>query len=103
MRGYWGPRNISCICCHSGPKEKFWCRSCDHVIKAPLGWSPRCPFCRQPMENMGHKWPVGKKGKRTGETRSEAARRWRLKSPGEDLLERLLKEARHEPVLRRRR
>jgi hypothetical protein len=64
MKGYWGPPAMGCVCCHSGPKEKFWCQPCDHVCKAPLGWKPLCPFCRAPMTNMGHRWRPGKKGKR---------------------------------------
>jgi hypothetical protein len=64
-QGYWGPRAYGCVDCHSGPKEKFWCQPCDHVCKAPLGWDPHCPYCRQPMLNMGHRWRPGKRGKRT--------------------------------------
>jgi hypothetical protein len=64
MRGYWGPSCESCRCCHSGPKEKFWCQACDNVKKAPNGSRPLCQYCRQPMENMGHRWRPGKKGKR---------------------------------------
>jgi hypothetical protein len=64
MKGYWGPRNLGCRCCHSGPKEKFWCQSCDHVAKAPVGWRPACPFCCQPMTGMGHRWRPGRKGRR---------------------------------------
>jgi hypothetical protein len=64
MTGYWGPPAISCRCCNSGPKEKYWCQPCDHVAKAPLGTRVLCPYCRKPMTNMGHKWRPGRKGKR---------------------------------------
>ncbi len=43
-------------------RMKYWCRSCDHVAKS--AGATTCPFCRQPMRNMGPKWRVGKKGHR---------------------------------------
>jgi hypothetical protein len=64
-QGYWGHDVPVCRCCHSGPKDKFWCRSCDHVAKAPSGGTPHCPYCREPMLDMGHRWRPGKKGQRT--------------------------------------
>lgn len=63
-KGYWGPPTMGCICCHSGPKEKFWCETCDHVCKAPNGWTPKCPTCGVKMLNMGHRWRPGPKGDR---------------------------------------
>lgn len=62
--GYWGAPSLGCRCCSSGPKGKFWCRSCDHVCKAPNGSSPHCPLCRKPMLAMGQKWRPARKGKR---------------------------------------
>jgi hypothetical protein len=73
-RGYWGPSCWSCRCCHSGPKEKFWCQPCDHVCKAPTGHAPHCPYCQQKMTNMGHRWRPGRKGKRTATGRTYALR-----------------------------
>jgi hypothetical protein len=63
-KGYAGASCQSCRCCHSGPKEKFYCEPCDHVCKAPLGWQVTCPTCREPMLNMGHRWRPGPKGDR---------------------------------------
>lgn len=107
-RGYWGPRNIAGRCCHPGPKDKFWCQACDHVAKAPLGATPHCPFCRNPMLNMGHRWRPGKKGRRgrvrvrnhgwpsrhqvlTPEEYAAAAAAWRRQGSREQLALRLLK------------
>jgi hypothetical protein len=77
-QGYWGSDWPSCRCCHSGPKEKYWCRECDHVCKAPLAWTPLCPRCRQKMENMGHRWRPGKKGKRKDTPKSTHGRATRF-------------------------
>jgi len=71
-KGYFGASCMSCRCCHSGPKEKFYCKACDHVCKAPLGWTPKCPTCCEPMLNMGHRWRPGRKGKRTTTGRTYA-------------------------------
>lgn len=48
----------------AGKRSKYWCRACDHVAKTIA--RPACPSCGEPMEDMGDKWRVGKKGKRTG-------------------------------------
>lgn len=63
-KGYSGPSAPGCVCCHSGPKEKYYCQACDHVCKAPLGVTVTCPGCREPMLNMGHRWRPGPKGDR---------------------------------------
>lgn len=88
-RGYWGPGNSSCRCCHSGPKDKFYCPPCDHVCKAPLGGTPHCPHCREPMVNMGHRWRPARKGKRSmRHSRPWVNARWATESPGLTLLKR---------------
>jgi hypothetical protein len=86
MPGYWGYHFQGCRCCKSGPKQKFACAACDHVCKAPWDdFVPRCPFCREPMVAMGHRWRPGKKGRRV----IPPPRRHRIPSPGEALLARL--------------
>ena len=83
MKGYWGSGITSCRDCHSGPKDKFWCPPCDHVAKAPAGGTPHCPFCRQPMLDMGHRWRPGKKGRRSmAHSRHQHAESWLLVSSG---------------------
>jgi len=47
----------------AGARDKYYCEACDNVKKAP-GSRPLCQFCREPMRNMGKKWPVGRKGHR---------------------------------------
>src|SRR5271165_4703888 len=46
----------------AGKRDKYYCAACDHVAKEFS--TPRCPFCGEPMRNMGTKWPVGRKGHR---------------------------------------
>lgn len=86
--GYIGStRPYFCRCCKSGPKQKFFCQPCDHVVKAPWAGSPVCPTCRKPMLAMGDKWRPGKKGSRSLE-HSHQNPRWLQPplSPGEMLL-----------------
>lgn len=42
-KGYWGPPNLGCPCCSSGPKSKFLCEACLHVCKAPQERQPALP------------------------------------------------------------
>lgn len=43
-------------------RRKFWCKPCDYVCQAQRQAS--CPYCREPMTNMGMSWQPGKRGQR---------------------------------------